>query len=348
MLLEYHIYSGKCNKCGKKAIGVLPEGIGNSWFGCRAHSLMSLLRSKYRQSTRQVKQFMSDFYGFPISLGSVSHAEERVSEALIKPHEDVRLSIEKDSLPVHVDETGFRQNNKTGWAWILANKKNTYFALNNSRGKKVAKELLYTILVNGQGIAVSDRYAAYNFLPEIKHQVCWAHLKRDFCKIAERAGSAGKIGRKLLKYYKLLFGFWKSEGHNRHWTLRRMRKKRSRWINNLSKWLRLGTTCGHKTTERTCANILACGKSLWNFLERDDVEPTNNLAERQLRPLVITKKLSFGAFSNRGARFIERIFTMIMTCGQQKIEVFQFLCATIRKHHSNTLSYQAGANLAPT
>jgi transposase len=40
-------------------------------------------------------------------------------------------------------------------------------------------------------IIITDRYGAYNFLPDQSHQICWAHLKRDFQKIAERTGQAG-------------------------------------------------------------------------------------------------------------------------------------------------------------
>ena len=111
-----------------------------------------------------------------------------------------------------------------------------------------------------------------------------------------------------------------------------MRKKRKRWINKLLNHLRNGAKCGHLTTERTCAKILAQGKSLWNFFNCAGVEPTNNLAERQLRPLVISKKPSFGADSERGARFIERIFTVVMTCAQQRKNVIEFINTSIANY----------------
>ena len=71
------------------------------------------------------------------------------------------------------------------------------------------------------------------------------------------------------------------------------------------------------------------------LFEHTGVEPTNNLAERQLRPLVISKKLSFGCDSTRGARFIERIFTAFMTCAQQGKNVIEFLNATIANYFAN-------------
>jgi len=332
LLHEYQVYSGSCEQCHTKSTGVLPEGIGNRWFGARTHGLMSLLRSKYRLSIRQVKQLLHDLYDMPISIGSVSHAEARVSEAIIPAHNEVLSNIQDGTLPINIDETGYKQNNRTGWAWILANKECSYFHLNLSRGKLVAKNLLGPVIGIKNTMIISDRYPAYNFIPERQHQVCWAHLKRDFQKISERSGIAGKIGKKLLKYYRLLFKFWKDDGDKRQWFFNKMRKKRKRWINKMLNGLRSGTRCGHITTERTCLNILLQGKSLWNFFDCAEIEPTNNLAERQLRPLVISKKLSFGAASERGARFIERIFTVVMTCGQQGKNVIEFLNSTIENY----------------
>ena len=71
--------------------------------------------------------------------------------------------------------------------------------------------------------------------------------------------------------------------------------------------------------------------SLWNFFETPNVPPTNNHAERQLRPLVISKKLIFGTQSERGSRFIERIFSVIATAKQQKNDVLTVLMEAIHQ-----------------
>ena len=125
-----------------------------------------------------------------------------------------------------------------------------------------------------------------------------------------------------------------------------MRKKRKRLCNKLLQHLRRGASCGHPMTQRTCENILSHGNSLWNFFDNQNVEPTNNLAERQLRPLVIAKKLSFGANSERGARFIERIFTVVMTCAQQRKNVIEYLNQSVYNYFANKDSEPFLANLA--
>jgi transposase len=107
---------------------------------------------------------------------------------------------------------------------------------------------------------------------------------------------------------------------------KRAYKKRRYLKNVLIRHLNSGVHCGHAKTQRTCLNLLSQGSSLWLFLDNPLVPATNNLAERQLRPLVIAKKLSFGVKSSRGARFIERAFSIVASCGQQKrnsLELFQ-------------------------
>lgn len=98
--------------------------------------------------------------------------------------------------------------------------------------------------------------------------------------------------------------------------------------------LEKGAACSNKNTARTCQNLLDIEPALWTFWSNHNVPPTNNQAERQLRPLVISKKLTFGTQSARGSRFVERIFTVVMTCQQQQKSIFQFLENCISAHFS--------------
>lgn len=160
-------------------------------------------------------------------------------------------------------------------------------------------------------------------------------MKRDFQKIAERTGQAGRIGRKLLGTYQQLFGFWKTE-YREDLKLSKKQRKRLRYFKSkLLKWLAAGVHCEHKSTARTCDNILDLQDSLWHFFDNPQVPPTNNQAERQLRPLVIAKKLTFGTQAPRGSRFVERIFTVVMTCQQQKRDIFDFMVTAIHAHFSS-------------
>lgn len=326
---EYRIYKGCCRSCREDYKGHLSAGVSPKGFGKRTQALLSLLTSKYRLSKRLVKSLFWDVYQMPICIGSVSNIEHVVSQSLNSAHTQVHQAL-KTEVVIHVDETGFKECHKSGWAWLVSAMRYSYFLLNKSRGKKIAKE----VIGNYQGrIVVTDRYASYNFLPDKNHQVCWAHLKRDFQKMYERPHKASsRIGKKLLQSYEQLFGFWKRE-YREELGLSKKQKKRLRYFKvKMLRWLVAGTHCGHEKTARTCSNILEIQDSLWHFFDSKEIPATNNHAERQLRPLVISKKLSFGTQSERGSRFVERIFTVVTTCQQQGRDTLAFIIQSIQHY----------------
>ena len=71
---------------------------------------------------------------------------------------------------------------------------------------------------------------------------------------------------------------------------------------------------------------------LWKFVDQDDIQPTNNTAERALRHAVIWRKLCFGTQSAKGSRFVERALTVIETCRLQKRNVFAYVTEAVEAH----------------
>ena len=89
--------------------------------------------------------------------------------------------------------------------------------------------------------------------------------------------------------------------------------------------LRKGTRCGESKTEGMCEMILKVAPALWTFVRVEGIEPTNNAAERAIRPAVLYRKGCFGTHSAAGSRFVERILTVTMTLRQQGRNVLDFL-----------------------
>lgn len=74
----------------------------------------------------------------------------------------------------------------------------------------------------------------------------------------------------------------------------------------------------------------------WTFIKIREIEPTNNTAERALRPAVIYRKLSFGTQSASGSRYLERILTVSETCRQQNRNAFEYLVAAVKAKYAGT------------
>ncbi len=90
-----------------------------------------------------------------------------------------------------------------------------------------------------------------------------------------------------------------------------------------------GMFSGNKRLKGMCRELYGHREWLWTFVEHQGIEPTNNTAERPLRPAVIYRKLSFGTQSEAGSRFIERMLTVSETCRLQKRSPYQWLCDAV-------------------
>ena len=313
MVTEYVRLRGICRGCGRKHHGALPAGVPSGQLGPRALALVGTLAGQFHLTQRKVQAVLSHIMGIRFSLGAVSQAHGLVSESLAAPVE--QLHAELQHAPVcHADETRHQSHNQTLWMWALVSDWGVRFRIDPSRGQMAARLLLGD---QPSFVTVSDRYAGYNHLPIEQRQVCWAHLLRDFERMAGRAGLAGLIGRRLLGYGYLLFR-WREQGKDaRHygWLQKRIRAQ-----------LELGRQQpGCSRTAHTCTNLIKSWPALWTFVDNPLVPPTNNAAERALRDYVIKRKLSYCTRSGRGLRFTERIFSTVQTCKMQGRVAFDFI-----------------------
>jgi len=112
----------------------------------------------------------------------------------------------------------------------------------------------------------------------------------------------------------------------------------------MERWLDAGQTCGVPKTEGTCREILKRRQALGTFVRHPGVEPTNNTAERAIRPGVLWRKGSFGTHSPDGSRFVEAMMTVVATLKPQHCHVLDYLTAAC----TASLSGQPIPSLLPT
>ena len=166
---------------------------------------------------------------------------------------------------------------------------------------------------------------------------------RDFFKISERSGEAGKIGTQILEQAHKMFGLWH---RMREGPLNRRSFQASvQPIREATEeLLRQGVACEHAKTKHTCKRILKRKAALWAFVNIPGVEPTNNAAERAVRPAVLWRKQSFGTQSERGSEFVERMLTVCGTCKLQGRNILDYLTQAIQA----SLLGQSAPSLLPS
>lgn len=236
---------------------------------------------------------------------------------------------------VYADETHWKSKGKRQWLWQACDKQRVIFQIDPSRSKKavvklLGKESCYNL--------VTDRWRAYSTLGY--HQYCWAHLKRDFKKIEERPGQVSIVGGALGCFCKLLFNLDR-EKRSGEVTIEQFKERAKKLKEECRYLLSLGIRIDSNReklgkTGRFCERLLSQEDHLWCFIEEPSIDLTNNLSERNLRPAVIWRKISFGTQSERGNRFVERILSVVETLKIQKQNVFEFLANCFQCHFSGS------------
>ena len=183
-----------------------------------------------------------------------------------------------------------------------------------------------------KGILVSDRGTVFVSLWKMKfRQICWAHLLRKFISFSERDGPAKQVGNELVALASLLFNYWHAYKGGKL-----SKKKLLEWMApvraQVEACLQRAVDADIDHVAGSCSDILAHRQALWTFLTRAGVEPTNNHAEQEIRDFVLWRKRSFGAQSERGHRYAERVMTVAHTARKQNKNVFEFLTACCEAH----------------
>jgi transposase len=324
-VIEYRLHRLTCPRCGVATRGRLPAGVPRGGFGPRLQSLLSVLSGVYRLSRRLVRRLAGDLLGLSISTGAVAKLQRRTAEALALPMEAIVAAV-RAAPAAHVDETGWRQEGAKAWLWVAATAGATAFQIHRSRGAAALEALLGQSPGEGR-VIISDRFPTYARAPN--RQLCWAHLRRDFTAMMDRAAGGESVGQRLLDQSRWVYTWWDRlrGGSLSRTTLRAYVAGLRRSVEHL---LREGTGCPCEWTAKVCRSLLEAGQHLWTFAAVEGVPPDNNAAERALRHGVIWRKLSLGTASASGGRFVERMLSVVETCRQRDRDVLAFLTACTR------------------
>ncbi len=324
---EHQFPTVACPHCQAAVRAPHPPDVPPGAFGPQVAALVALLHGRYRLSDREIATLLHDVFGLPISLGSVPALCETVSTALAAVYSEVQANVQAQPR-ANVDETGWKEAGKRRWLWVVVTTPSTLFRITQQRSAAALEALLGTEFV---GVVGSDCYSAYNSRPVGQRQICWAHLKRNWQAFYERDGPVGTWGETMLTLIDRLFTMWycfRAGESDRAGLQRAMAPIQA----EVRMWVEQGRDLPWEKAQRFCRDLLLWWPALWTFVTVDDVEPTNNAAERALRPAVLWRKGCFGAQSASGNTFVERILTVTATCYQQQRHLLTLLTDAVRAH----------------
>ncbi len=329
IITEHQGHTTLC-ECGCQTSASLPAEVLTSNFGPRLTSIIAYLAAVLHVSRRGTREFCETLLNINIALGSVQNLLEGTSDALEPIDKKLKDALPKEPV-LNSDETGWRDR----WLWIFVASTFIYFQAAKSRSSKVLVDVLGNVY---QGILCVDRWGAYTKYHKGLFQICWAHLKRDFLgilKIGEAAQSENAIvfAQTMEKLRKKIMAVWYlfKEGHiSRSELIKKTKSAR----NAIRRCLKQYMHSEEKCVQTLAKKLFKRRDDLFTFIFYEGVEPTNNIAERGIRPAVQWRKICFGNRSDNGATLTSRLLTVTRTCWLQKRNPLEFLVDTVTAHRS--------------
>jgi len=317
VVTEHRVHTLQCNGCGQETAGDLPRAVPWSSFGPRLQAMVAVCSGGYRLSKRSTRELLRDFFGVRISLGAISNIEQYVSAALEGPMLEAIEHV-KRSRAAYVDETGWLQRACRAWLWVAVTARVALFFVRPRRTKATAIEILGRWFV---GVSITDRYPGYDWIAAERHQFCWAHLIRDYRGLLDYESSR-PYAEQMLTAIERMFAAWHGARLGTTAEVAAALAPSQREIHEL---LVEGSEASDKRLRQLSRALLKREASLWTFVRRHDVEPTNNIAERALRHAVLWRKSSLGTDSDKGSRFAERILTVVSSLRLQGRRVLAYV-----------------------
>jgi transposase len=298
----------------------LAEGAARVQLGPRALGLAAQLNKQHGLTMRKTCAVLREMFQFRLSPGGLSQALSRMADKLEPAYENLLAQLRAGPC-VHSDETSWWVGGPGYWLWVFASKSRTAYRVAKGRGRDI---LLEVIGPEFAGVLVSDCLATYDDVNP-RQQKCYSHHLKAIKQADEGHPSAWLESMRWLLQEAMAL---------KNKPLDPAEKARRRTGLEIRARELLALPRPTNLEEKVRRRLEKQQDHLFTFLEVDEVEATNNLAERQLRPAVIARKLSCGNKTSKGARTWEVLASLAATCVQQKQSFAQLISQTALLSHA--------------
>jgi transposase len=333
---RYAVEVRDCSRCGRKVRGRHPDialgqqGATAHRLGSRVKALAHALHYMHGVPVRKTPAIIEDLTGVRLTQGAITQdALKQTDGAVGATYQALRASVRQQPV-VHTDDTGWRVGGETAFLMAFVSATFSVYQVRSQHRNEEVREL---IPADFEGIMVCDRGRSYDAaeLEGVAQQKCLAHLIRNAARLSEeKTGPARQFAQQLkhiLQRARSLFAdrneipakdYWKQVKvlESELTTHLRDRRLRDRDNQRLLKGIGVQHDRGH----------------VLRFL-RKGIEPTNNRAERDLRPAVIARKISHCSKNERGARAFEAFISVLQTFRKRNpVSAVPILAHLIRPH----------------
>lgn len=289
-----------CPKCDKYVIAK-PQVLNKALFGNQLSSQLIVNHFMYGIPVGRIEQM----FNRSIQRGSIHQIYHRIAEIFESAVDKIIRDYRNEEVK-HADETGWRNDGDNGYAWLFNSKNNSIFRFEKTRSSKIVKEVLGENEL--PGFLVVDRYGAYNKV-KCSIQYCYAHLLRKVEEYGEKYPNKEEVQDFVNDLAPLISEAMKLRKLD---ITNQTYYKRAKKIKN-----KILSVINHPAEDFGIQNIQMTFKNnehrLYHWVNNRNVPAENNKAERELRPTVIARKVSFGSQSDKGAKTKSILMTILHT-----------------------------------
>ncbi|HMA36457.1 MAG TPA: IS66 family transposase [Chloroflexia bacterium] len=318
--------SGYCPACAKRVRATHPaqistaSGAAGVLLGPRVKALAADLHHRLGLSYGKIADLLAEVCGVPVTRGGRCQADAQLARLAAAIYDELVAAV-RSSAVVHVDETGWRIGGLAAWLWVFTNQHRTVYTLATSRGHEVGLNIL------GQefaGVLVADCFVAYDAaaLRTWLQQKCVAHLLRELRELAQTKRGAGQAG--LLELLALLRDALQLKAGARELRAPEYEAAASAVEARLDRLIAGAVRSRDADRARLGRRWHKHRPEILRFLYWEELDATNNQAERQLRPAVVTRKTGGCNRTNEGAAAHAIWMSVLATCRQRGLKILEY------------------------
>lgn len=318
IITQFNIETGYCPCCQLYVQGRHPQqtsdGIGaaGNTLGPVVLTMAAELKHRLGVPYRKICDFLDTYCGLDIAPATLVRAEQRLA-ALAQPTYDLLIDALRRCDIVHADETGWRVSAVNAWLWVFSNQDLTIYTIRHSRGHEVPEDILGP---DFDGVLIVDGLKSYEVLRYTKGQ-CNGHLLRRAKEL--QATAEPRDHDSLQTLITLIQEAIDLARRRQHLTPQGYARRVQEIDNGLAQWLEHVARRRQPSPEldRLASHVANHYDEWLLFLHEPQVPPTNNHAERMLRPAVISRKMGGCNKTLLGALVHSILGSLMVTCRQQ-------------------------------
>ncbi len=310
---NYKVQKKYCSKCHKVYKGTLAGVLPKSLYGNQLISRMAAYHYLHGIPIGRISEMTG------VCEGSIAHVFKRLSDLLAGVMQ-LLISEYQQSPVKHADETGWRVDGQNAYTWLFATDTISIFCCGKSRSGSIAREILGSRGEKQVGTVVVDRYAGYNKVA-CNIQYCYAHLIRDVKDLQKRHPK----NEEVKSFVSALVPEMSKAIQLRNKPINDVTfDERAQKIKNKIQYI-INSDAKYEGI-RTIQDLFRTNAHrMYHWASDRNIPADNNRAERDLRPTVVARKVSFGSFSETGTKTREILTSILQTLKKRHRDPTKYL-----------------------